>query len=420
MLETIHEYAREKLQESGEAEALQREHALYFMRLAEEAEPQLTGKEQQKWLDKLEDEYDNLRAALAWAGEQAHKGSQVSNQASRQEAAEVGLRTGGAIWRFWYVRSLFTEGREQLERALSVPEEVLQACSPGSRAKALHGAGILAERQGDYSSARSLLEGALALGREAGDKQSMSLSLITLGNVAYEQGDYTGARTLYEESLTLKRELGDKLGIAYALNNLGNVAGEQGDYTAARALHEESLTLKREFRDKWGIASSLYNLGNVTFEQGDYTAAHALLEESLALGRELGDKQTIAYALNSLGNVAQEQGDYTAARALHEESLALRREIGDKKGITSCLAALGGVAVGVGQVDKGAKVLGAVEGLLESISAVLDSEDRLPNERAVASARSQLSEEAFERAWQEGRGMSMEQAIAYALEHRPE
>jgi tetratricopeptide (TPR) repeat protein len=150
--------------------------------------------------------------------------------------------------------------------------------------------------------------------------------------------------------------------------------------------------------------------------QRDYPAARALHEESLALYREIGDKAGIASCLNNLGNVAREQGNYPAARALYEESLTLYREIGDKRGIAECLARLGGVAVGVGQVDRGANLLGAVEGLLGSMDAVLDREDRLPYDRAVASARAQLGEEAFEQAMQEGRAMSVEQAIHYALD----
>ncbi len=456
MLETIHEYAREKLKESGEAEPLQREHALYFMRLGEAIEPHLTGKKQREWLDRLEDEYDNVRIALAWAEEQAEA------EGGNKEGADTGLRTAGAIWRFWMVRGLFTEGREhleRLERAISTPEAAGQGRSSSTlrgRAKALNGAGYLAWRQGDYSSARPLLEAALVLGSEAGDKQSMSLALNALGNVAHDQGDYTAARALYEESLALRRELGDKWGIAASLNNLGLIAKEQGDYTAARALHEESLPLFKEIGDEGGMAQSLHNFGSVAKEQGDYTAARALYEESLALCRELGDKWGIAACLNSLGLIAKEQGDYTAARALHEESLslfkeirakgaitaslnalgnvakeqgdysgaralykeslALRWELGDKWGIAACLVGLGGVAVGVGQVERGAKLLGAVEGLLQSIGAVLDRSDRLPYERSLQQARSQLSEEEFDKAWQEGHAMSMEQAIQYALE----
>jgi predicted ATPase/class 3 adenylate cyclase len=423
MLETIHEYAREKLQENGEAEALHREHALYFMTLAEEAQPHLVGKEQQEWLERLEEEYDNIRAALRWGRE--------TNQA---EDIETGLRLAGAIWRFWLVRGYFSEGLEQLSGLLVLQqaekkseglttdisriraEALYTDESKGYRAKALNGAGLLAHNQGDYATARSLHNESLALKQELGDKQGIAASLGNLGLVAQEQGDHITARSLHEESLVLRREIGHKSGIAYALTNVGIMAQEQGDHITARSLHEESLAMQRELGDKRGIAMSLVNLGIVAHLQEDYTTARSLAEESLVLLRELGDKWGIAAALNNIGNVAQEEGDYASARALYEESLLLFRELGNKLRIAMSLAGLGRVAVNMGRPELGARVLGAVEARLGDIDAVLDSEDRLPYERAVESARSLLEEEPFERAWQQGRAMSMEQAIKYALE----
>jgi predicted ATPase len=519
MLETIHEYAWEKLRESGEAEALQREHALYFMRLAEEAEPHLRGPEQREWMDRLGDDYDNIRAALRWASEQAQPEAEPGAEVELRdnEAGEVGLRIAGAISRFWLLRGLLTEGRQHLQKLLSIstipamvaskataPEH--SASTPPvirSRVKALNAAGDLASRQGDYTSAQSQWEAALVLGRDVGDKQSIAVALYGLGGVAqhhgdypaaqalYEeslgmsrkignmraiaaalhglgivaqyQGDYSAARTLIEESLALCREIGDKSTIAVALHSLGRFALNQGDYPAARALYEESLGMSKEIGNKWMIAFSLHYLGIVALNQGDYPlaralieedlalrqeigdkpgiqyslyalgiaarqqedyqAARALLEESLAMSREIGDGRGIAFSLCGLGIVALEQGDYPAARALLEESMALRREHGDKPGITICLAGLGGVAIrgaaGVrqkAQVGRGARLLGAVEGLLQSMGTVLERDDREPYERSVQLARAHLGEAAFQKSWQEGRAMSMEQAIAYALE----
>jgi predicted ATPase len=484
MLETIHEYAREKLRESGEAPALQREHALYFMALAEEAEPDLMGPRQQEWLDRLGDEYDNIRAALDWAGEHSKLGVGARNDGAAveqaEQAAEVGLRLAGALWHFWMVKSLFTEGVEHLRRLLELTESEASTQGPPSsisstmrsrstiRAKALNTASDLVFRQSDFSSAQSLATAALILGREVGDKQSMAWSLHSLALVALLQGDYTTARSKFEESLALMREIGDKWGIAAALSNRGLVALYQGDYTTARSLIEESLALMREIGDKWAISHflmelgvvakeqrdytaarslleeslvlkrelgdkvsvglSLTYLGGVAKEQRDYTAARSLLEESLVLKRELGDKWGIANSLANLGTIAMEQGDHTAARSLLVESLVLRRELGDRRGIAASLAGLGGVtirgAVGVesvvavgreGEVERGARLLGAAEGLLQSTGAALDREDREPYEWSVQEARSLLGEEAFVNAWQEGRAMSMEAAIDYAL-----
>jgi predicted ATPase len=393
MLETIYEYAWEKLVESGEAEGLQRQHARYFMALAEKAEPQLSGGEQAEWLARLEDEHDNIRAALRWAKEQReHRQSTQSGNgtnskgAAATETAEIAVRLAGAIWRFWYVRGYFTEGREQLAGALLGLLEV-EAASSGQlppplrayKAKALNGAGVLTVLQADYASARAL----------------------------------------FEESLALRREIGDKLSTADTLDNLAILTTEQGDHAAARPLFEENLRLRRELKDKWGIAASLSNLGNWFYSQGEHASARSLYEESLALQRELKDKWGIAASLSNLGIVATGLNDYQGARALFEESLALQRELGHKRGIAASLAGLGGMivdsAASTSSTERGAKLLGAVEGLLESIDAVMDVDQRIPYERSVATARAKLGEDAFKRAWREGRAMRMEQAVAYAL-----
>jgi len=462
MLETIHEYATEKLAGSGEVKPLQREQALYFMGLAEEAEPHLIGEMQQEWLDRLEDEYDNIRAALAWASEQA----KAPDSGEAAEAVDVGLRISGAIWHFWGMKSLLTEGRAHLQRAISTAEAFEALPSTGlvgatggrNKVKALNGAGNLAYSQGDTSAARAFSEAALALGRETSDKPSVDTSLSILGQIARLNGDYTAARSLLEESLTLAREAGDKRSISARLGSLGVISYDQGDYATAQALFEESLVLAREVGDKWSISNCLENLGNLTLEEGDYTATRALYEESLALRKELGNKEGLATSLNYLAIVALEEGNYTAAQALFEESLVLAREIGNKweinyalKGMgrvalaegdhaaarrlfeesltldreiddgymtIASLAWLGGVAVRAGQLDRGAKLLGAAGGLLQSMGVTLFREDRLPYERALSAARSQLEPEKFETAWGEGRSMSLEDATEYALKIR--
>ena len=464
MLETIHEYAREKLQESGKGAALQREHARYFMELAEEAEPQLTGAEQVEWLAWLENEYDNIRAALGWA-RAANDGGYAGDEevGETADAGEVGLRLAGALWRFWYARGYFSEGREQLAGVLGLvsvrqqsgPSKVAREAR-GAKAKALYGMGVMAERQGDYALEHTLHKESLAIRRELGDKVGIAQSLNGLGNVALYQGDYASARTLHEESLAIRRELGDKWGIALSLSNLAVVASKQGDYASAGTLLEEGLAIRSELGDKYSIAQSLGNLGIVAHNQGNYTSARSLVEESLAIQRELGDKGGIAFSLGYLGNVTGKQGDHASARTLHEESLAIRSELGDKAGIASSLNYLGhlahrqGDAIRAGrlyseglnvsreigakeeiaisltglaavactakQSEKGATLLGAVEALLEATAVVLDPVDRAEYERGVAAARAQLDAEAFAKTWAEGRAMSMEQAIEYALE----
>ena len=399
LLQTTRQYAHERLLESGEEEALRERHRDFFAQLAEEAEPQLTGAEQRVWLERLETEHDNLRAAL-------------ERSRSAEQRAETGLRIAGAIWRFWYVRGHFTEGRRWFEGLLTVECGVRGAV----RAKALNGVGMLAESQGDYGRAQALLEESLVLRRELGDKWGIAHSLNSLGVVALDQGDYGAAQALFEESLVLRRELGDKWGIAMTLTNLGNVAWSQGDCGAARALHEEGLAIRRELGDKWGIAHSLINLGGVAYSQSDYGAARRFQEECLSICQGIGDKRIMGYALNILGGVAYQQRDWAAAHAFYEESLTIGRDIGDKWGIAESLEGLAKVASGQGQWERAARLFGAAEALREAIGSPLLPVQRDEYDRQVAVVRAALGEEAFAAAWAEGRKVRMEEAVECALE----
>jgi predicted ATPase/class 3 adenylate cyclase len=253
MLETIREYGMECLTTSGETQAIQRAHADYYLALVEVTEPELTGPEQTVWLDRLETEHDNLRAALRWAEESGE--------------TEIGLRLAGALCQFWLVRGHLSEGQEQLARLLTL---VGTSIRTAAQAKALTGAGNLAHNLGDYAAARAFSEESLAIWREIGDKGGIAASLNHLGWAAWRQGDYAAARSLSEEGLAIWREIKDKQGIATSLNNLGWVAHHQGDYAVARTLHQESLALRRDLGDKWGIAFALTNLGWTIHKQGDY------------------------------------------------------------------------------------------------------------------------------------------------------
>jgi predicted ATPase len=396
-LETIRQYARERLAKTEEAQALGGRHRNHFLALAEMAEPQLTGAEQARWLERLEVEHDNLREALAWC--KAEEGG-----------AEAGLRLAGALWRFWWVRGYLSDGWAYLAKAL---ERSGAFARTPARAKALSGAGNLVWNQGDYGTARTLYEESLAIRRELGDKLGIAASLGNLGVMAYEQGDYGAARTLYEEGLAIRRELGDKLGIAASLGNLGVVAFYQGDYGAARTLDEESLAIQRELGDKGGIANSLICLGLVAYMQGEYGSARTLYEESLAIKRELGDKLGIAALLGNLGSVAHKQGGSGAARTLYEESMAILRELGDKRVIAYLLEGFADLAKTEGQAERAARLWGAAEALREAIGSPIP-----PNEREMYKRNVTATREAFAAAWADGGAMTIEQAIEYALKDR--
>lgn len=326
MLETIREYAAERLAESGEARPYQQAHADYCLALAEEAEPHLTGRDQAEWLARLATEHDNLRASLTWARDQA--------------ATEVFLRLAVALYHFWYLRGHLSEGRGWLESALAGSESL--GMIP-QRAKGYNELGSLAYAQGDYAAARASNQHGLEIFRVLGNKRGMAASLNNLGGVANDQGAYATARRLFEESLALKRELGNQRSIANTLNNLGEVVRCQGDYATAETLLRESLAIKRQLGDQWGEASSLINLAEVYRGQGDLDRAATLLEESLTISRAIEEKRLIAFALDNQGWIACATGQVAAAETLFKASLELRREVNDRRGIAAALNGLGRV-----------------------------------------------------------------------------
>ena len=283
LLETVRQYGQQRLAASGRARAVRDRHLVHFLALAEEAEPALKGADQATWLERLEAEHDNLRAALGWAREAG--------------AAEAGLRLAGALWRFWLMRGHFHEGRAWLEGALASAE----GAAPNARAEALQGAGVLAAEQGDYGRAAALFTGSLALRREMGDRRGSARTLSNLGIVVYEQGEYGRATALHEEALALCRELGDRRGIAIALCNLGLVALEQGEYAQAAALLRGSLALRRELGEKRGIAVSLHHLGMLARLEGAPLLSARLLAAASALraamGTPLNPKEKARYTL---------------------------------------------------------------------------------------------------------------------------
>ena len=438
MLETIREYALERLKAYGEAETMRRQHATFFLQLAEEAEPELVGLQQAVWLERLEREHDNLRAALQWFLERGEVGP----------SREMALRLAGALRQFWEVHGHWSEGRNFLERALAGSK----GAAVPAQVKALKATAHLAYRQSDIDRAEVLYEECLARCRELGDTAGIAFSLRLLGAIASRKCDFVAASARTEESLALSREVGDKKGIAWSLLSLAEMVGQQGEYARASSLEEESLALFREMGHKEGIAVSLCSLAEVLFlTQDDPAKAHTLLEEDLVLCREMGYKEGIARALNLLGEVFLQQGDavkacslleesmmlsrelgerditwllivlgkvtenlgdYPAARAYNEESLAIGRVGGDNLNTPFSLEGLAGVVAIQGDPPWAAQLWGAAEALREARGTPIPPVYRAGYERSVATARSQLGEKAFAAAWAEGRAMTLEQVLA--------
>ncbi len=444
LLELVREYGWECLIASGEMEATQHAHAAYYLQLAEEAEPELGGPQQIVWLERLDLEYDNLRAVLQWSLDQAEHGR------------EMALRLGGALRRFWFVRGHLSEGRAFLERALLGSEGVTASV----RAKALIAAARVAFGQGDYARAEVLSEKSLALCRKLGDTGGIAYTLYVLGYIATYRGSLATARPLLEESLALYRKMGDKENVAYDLYELAFTVSIQGEYARAWALCEESLKMQRALGNTWGITSSLLFSAQVLLEsQGDPASIRSLLEEGIALTREVGDKHLVAWWRQLSGRLSLSQGDAGAARLMLEESLTFYREVGQRQDIAELLSLLARVAVVQGdhatartlyeqslnvvreigyhvwvapcldglaivvaaQESEGAslagtlwavRLWGAAQTLRETIGAPMPPVDRADYERAVAAARVRLGQEAFAAAWAEGRTMTPEQALA--------
>jgi tetratricopeptide (TPR) repeat protein len=259
-----------------------------------------------------------------------------------------------------------------------------------------------------------------------GRKEDLAKALFMLGVTALHQGEESAASSSLEECLLLLQELGEQSSPYYStsLIHLGDVALDQGNFSRARSRYEQALALKREVGDGWGVAQTVNNLGEVARCEGDYVRAESLYNESMALFKEAGSPSDIIRSTHNLGYVAFHQDDYRRAGHLFKESLVLFREQLNTRGMAECLVGLAGVIASEEGTEPGlaalkaARLLAVAKAYFASISAAMWPADRLEYERNVASVRARLGEEAFNRAWEEGRTMNMEQAVEYALEER--
>jgi predicted ATPase/class 3 adenylate cyclase len=400
MLETIHEFANAKLEGSGEAEAVRRAHAEYFLALAEEAEPMLWGAEDAAWLDRLEREHDNMRAALSWAIE--------------HEEGELALRVGGALWRFWYMEGYHGEGRRWLEAALG---KEWGAAAAEARARALEGVGWLASGQGDLDRAQAAAKEGLKLSTDAGlgDVVAADLQNVLGEAVARQRGDYEWAEELLTESLALHRKAGDIRGVAWSLANLANVSSARGNYEQAKKLYEEGLALSRELNGAELLGAYLINLGYESLLEGEPERATALNEEAAELYRKRGLRDGLQYALDNLGWATLLRGNYELAETLHKQSLTVSQDLGDKLIASESLEGLACTAGAQGKAERSAILFGAAEGLREAEGYKQAPRDHSLREPYLTAARSLVDEAAWSAAREKGRSMAFEDAVVYAL-----
>ena len=398
MLETIREYAREKLEASSEETLTKRAHAAYCLVLAEEEAADQSGTEGAERLERFALEHDNFRAGLEWLIETGD--------------AEWGLRLGAALFRFWETREYLAEGRDRLGKLLKVAGA---AAPTKARARVLFAAGVLAGEQGDYASADVLIRENLDIARQLRDKQGVAISLNALAVHARDQGDVAVANSLFEESLVLWRELGDQKAVARSLSNLANVVKLQGDYPRARSLYAECLSIFRGLGDRTGVAWSLNYQGDVARDQGDSAAARTLYEQGLAIFRELGDRWGIAGTLADLGSLAREQRNCPRAHSLYRESLKIFQELEHKRGIARLLECFACTAAAELEAERSLRLAGAAAALRQSIGAPLTPAELAKLESTLDPARQVLTNTAGTTAWLEGWAMPVDKAIEEVL-----
>jgi predicted ATPase len=397
MLETIREYAREKLEASGEDAATKRAHAAYCLVLAEEAAAE-SGAEGAEGRERIALEHDNFRAALDWLTETGD--------------ATWGLRLGNALFRFWESREFLAEGRDRLGKLLHMPSA---AAPTKARARAVFAAGVLASEQGEIGVADALMMESVTISRQLGDKQGVAVSLNARAVHARDLGNLTLAHSLFQDSLALWRELSDLKAIARALSNLASVLKMQGEFELARSLCGECLAIFEGMGDRTGVAWSLNNQGDVERNSGNSAAARAFYEQALATFRELDDRWGIAGTLADLGNLAREQQNCPAALPLYRESLKIFREMDHKRGIARLLECCACSASVERQAERSLRLAGAAAALRKSIGAPLTPAEQAKLESILEPARQALANTASATAWLSGWDMPLENAIAEVL-----
>ncbi len=479
-LETVRQYAVERLAESGETDAVRDRHLSWCVALAEDVELRIMGPEQAALLTRLETEHDNLRAGLAW-GEASPAG------------AEQTLRLAGALGEFWFVRGYWAEQQRHLTAALaregaqnstvawakalhslsrlahfrndfeamrSFSEQLLVVSREtghyAGESEALTNFGYVKLEQGDLEAARSYFEQALAISREIENPFCETRSLNGLGHIKLQRGDFEAASLCYEQALAIRRELSNHDDMAHSFVFLANVKGAQGDWEAARFLYEQALAIRREIGSPMGETSSLRDLAHLACTQNnwgaavllheqaraihhrlgdqnrelydllclgtlagllrDWEKARLLLKEALTVSRETGSVEMEALCLNRLAEAARSQGALTEARALLVQSLTLHGKFNKSKITINTLVERAALALAEGDAPVAARLLGTVEAALESGLATLKPEQKETHRQTLAAARAALGDPGFTAAWDAGRAMTLDEAVQYALE----
>jgi len=446
--ELIRQYGKERLIKAGEIDDARCRHFEFFLALAEASKTKLRGEEQLAWLLCLDQDYDNLLAALEWS--LSDDGAKCISAAQVPAGTEA-LRLSSALYLYWKIRAQWSNGRQWLQRALAnAPERPVsheraeatidaallaldQMDTAAARqfadkgldlarelgelrliARALGALGIISWKEKAYSAARNHCEQALALGRELDDKILIANSLHALGRIAINQHHLETARSHLEQSLAIYQELDDKLSFNIALSDLGLLAYLRHEFAKARLHHEISWQLFREAGDVAGIEMTLNRLGDIARCEYDYDQAERCYTECLAIFRETGDKDEIPILLHNLGYVANFRGNYSQAIFLFREGLVFHIETGNLSGIAECLAGIAAVLTAQGCAADGARLFGAAEIAREETKTVLWPANQMEYDRSLAILRTVLDEASLAAAWSDGRAMPTEAILRLA------
>lgn len=402
MLETIREYALEKLAESGQLDDAHRAHALYFSNLSRLAVEELTGTHGPEWLNLLEQDHDNLRSAMRWVID--------------WQEGELGLGLAEGLWRFWDVRGHMSEGRRWLTKLVALRG----ADTPTvDRSRSLFGLGRFAYQQADFPAAQAYFEESYAVGLHCGDLSAIAGALMQRGRIFLITGDHAAARTLYEEGLLLRRKAGEPWGIAMALLIRGRLDAEQGDIEDARPFVEESLASFRAIGYHVGVASALSHLGNLALYEGRLDDARLRYEEGLAIQREIGDREGAGLSLMNLARVACNGGDQQRASELLSESMVIFEDLGSSVHVAACLEVFAEAAAREAHFELALQMAATAVTWRTIKSAPIPPVAESQFERLMSTLRQQLGNEGYVRSWELGRTMPLDRAIAVVVAGLP-
>jgi predicted ATPase/serine/threonine protein kinase len=397
MLETVREYALERLAASGEVTAVRRAHAAYCLVLAEEGNPELSPPDRAAWLSRCDIEIDNFRSALDGLFESRN--------------LDWGLRLSMALFRFWDMREHLIEGRTYLEAVLRLAGEGYSK----ERARIAQFIGVLATAQGDFPADQHFLEQSFALYEQLSDQWGVAVSLNALAVSARDRGDYASAQYNFERSLACWRALSDKVSIARCLHNLANVVKVRGDYSSAQAALREATAIFEELGDSSGAAWSLNQQGDIARDEGDVVLARDLYQRALSAFRQAGDRWGVARSLVDLGYVYCEHGDYGAAHGAYREALGIFAELGHRRGIARALEGNACLAAAQGHAARALTLAGAAQHLRYLISAPLTEADQLKVDQKLVRAKESLGESAARDAWEKGSSIGLDEIVRYSF-----